>query len=409
MPVYAYKGVNAREKKVSGIVDADSAKAARQKLRKMQVYPLELTETVEKQKPSSRIGQALSLSGGVSSKDLAATTRQLATLVGAQLPLVQCLGALVDQVEDPKFKNVLAETREAVNEGASLADAMGAYPKIFSDLYVNMIRSGEQSGALDVVLQRLADFTEAQADLKNKVLFAMIYPTVVMGIMAIVVAVMFKFVIPKITIIFEQTKQTLPIITRVVIGLSDFLKGPGGLLVLVVLIGSFFGMRYYVRTPSGREWWHNFLLKLPVIGKITRNIAISRFCKTLSTLLLSGVPLLRAMEIVEKVVSNEVLAQAIHTARENITEGASIADPLKASGVFPPFVIQMIASGEQSGELEFMLEKVSEAFDREVEYAVDGLTKIIEPVMILFLAGMVVIVIVSFLLPILDLTSGLGF
>jgi general secretion pathway protein F len=407
MPIYAYKGVNAKDKKVSGIVDADSPKTARLKLRKMEVYPLSLEETVEKVSSKSRIAQALKLGGGVSALELAGATRQLSTLVGAQLPLVQCLTALAEQVDDHRFRTVLAEIKEGVNEGSSLADAMAAYPRIFTDLYVNMIRAGEQSGALDVVLDRLADFTETQADLRNKILYAMLYPVIIIVIMTLVIGVMFIYVIPKITMLFQQTKQTLPPLTVAMIALSNFARGWWWLIVALAA-ASFFAVRYYIRTPAGRERWDRFVLKVPVIGRISLNVNISRFCKTLSTLLMSGIPILRAMDIVEKVVGNRVLGAAIGNARANITEGASIADPLRQSRVFPPFVIQMIASGEASGELEFMLQKASDSFDREVENAVNGLTKLIEPIMILVLAGMVVLVILSFLLPIINLTSGIG-
>jgi len=408
MPVYAYKGFNVQDKKVSGLIDADSPKSARLKLRKQQIFPTELTVSGERGKESSGLAGFFQLGGGVPPLELSAMTRQLSTLVGANLPLVQCLGALTEQVEHPRLRRVLAEVREAVNEGAALADALGAYPRIFSELYVNMIRAGEQAGALEVVLQRLADFTESQADLRYKIIYAMLYPVIVLSIMVLVLALMFVFVIPKIALLFEQTQQTLPLLTRVMIALSDFSQGWGGLLLVVFGVFSGFGFRYWVRTPDGRENWDRTVLKIPVIGRIAKNLAISRFCKTLSTLLVSGIPLLKSLEIVEKVVGNRVLSSAINNARENITEGASIADPLRASGVFPPFVLQMIASGEQSGELEFMLQKASESFDREVENAVSGLTKLIEPIMILILAGLVVLVILSFLIPILNLTAGIG-
>lgn len=408
MPVYAYKGLNEKDKKVKGLIDAESTKAARQKLRKTQIYPTELTETVERKKEVGRIGKLFRIGGGVPSLELAVMTRQMSTLVGAQLPLVQCLSALTEQVEHDRLRTVLAETKDAVNEGASLADALAAYPRIFSDLYINMIGAGEHSGALEVVLERLADFTESQADLRNKVLYAMLYPVIILVIMAVVVIGMFTLVIPKITVLLAQSKQAMPPLTLAMISMSDFAKGWGGLFTLIASILLLFGLRYYIRTPAGAEQWDRAILKMPVMGRIARNIAVSRFCKTLATLLYSGIPLLKALEIVEKVVANRVLGIAIGKARENISEGASIADPLRASRVFPPFVIQMIASGEASGELEFMLEKASSAFDREVENAINGLTALIEPIMILVLAGMVVLVILSFLLPILDLTAGIG-
>jgi len=406
MPVFQYKGLNAQDKKVSGIVDAESPKSARQKLRKLQVYPTELVETTEIQRTGVG-GWRLSLGSGVKPLELSVLTRQLSTLAGAGLPLVRCISALTDQADNPTLRNVLAEVREAVNEGSSLADALGRYPRIFSDLYVNMIRAGEQAGALEIVLKRLADFTESQADLRNKVLYAMLYPAVILAVSFAVIFVMFWKVIPRIVILFEQTHQALPLLTRIMIALSGLVQN-WWWLILMVLVGAGISAQRYLRTPAGREWFDENLLRVPVFGDLARKIAVSRFAKTLGTLLMSGIPLLRGLEIVEKVVNNTVLARAIETARSNITEGANIADPLRQSGVFPPFVIQMIASGEQSGDLEFMLEKASEAFDREVMAAIAGIMALVEPVMILGLAMVVGLIILSFLVPILNLAQGLG-
>lgn len=406
MPVFQYKGLNAQDKKVAGIVDAESPKSARQKLRKLQVYPTELVETTEIHRVAGK-GWRLSLGSPVNPLELSVVTRQLSTLVGAGLPLVRCISALTDQVDNPTLRNVLAEVREAVNEGSSLADGLGHYPRIFSDLYVNMIRAGEQAGALEIVLKRLADFTESQADLRNKVLYATLYPAVILAVSFAVIFVMFWKVIPRIVILFEQTHQALPLLTRIMIALSKFVQGWWWLIILV-LVGAGVSAQRYLRTPAGREWLDENLLKLPVLGDLARKMAVSRFAKTLGTLLMSGIPLLRGLEIVEKVVNNTVLARAIEGARGNITEGANISDPLRQSGVFPPFVIQMIASGEQSGDLEFMLEKASEAFDREVMAAIAGIMALVEPVMILGLALVVGLIILSFLVPILNLAQGLG-
>jgi general secretion pathway protein F len=406
MPVFQYKGLNAQDKKVSGIVDAESPKSARQKLRKLQVYPTELVETTEIQRTGGG-GWRLSLGSGVKPLELSVLTRQLSTLAGAGLPLVRCISALTDQADNPTLRNVLAEVREAVNEGSSLADALGRYPRIFSDLYVNMIRAGEQAGALEIVLKRLADFTESQADLRNKVLYATLYPAVILAVSFAVIFVMFWKVIPRIVILFEQTHQALPLLTRIMIALSGLVQN-WWWLILMVLVGAGISAQRYLRTPAGREWFDENLLRVPVFGDLARKMAVSRFAKTLGTLLMSGIPLLRGLEIVEKVVNNTVLARAIETARSNITEGANIADPLRQSGVFPPFVIQMIASGEQSGDLEFMLEKASEAFDREVMAAIAGIMALVEPVMILGLAMVVGLIILSFLVPILNLAQGLG-
>jgi len=409
MPVFAYKGYTSKDRKLkSGLIDAESAKVARQKLRKQDIYPIELDQTVEKAREAKQSKNLFSMGGKVSPMDLSAMTRQLATMINADLPLVQSLSALTEQVENPRLARVLAEVREAVNEGASLGEAMEAYPRVFSELYVNMVKAGEQSGALDIVLERLSDFTESQADLRSKIKSASIYPVMVLGIMLMVLVAMFWFVIPKIAKLFEQTDQALPALTKIMIGISEFIAGWGGIASIFVIGGLLVLFRYFIRTPDGRLRWDAFKLKTPVIGDLTKKIAISRFCRTLSTLLSSGIPLLKSLNIVEKVVGNQVLGNAIKDAHENITEGASIADPLRASRVFPPFVLQMIASGEQAGELEFMLQKAADAFDREVENSIAAITSLIEPVMILVLAGMVVIVILSFLMPILNLTSGIG-
>jgi len=405
MPVYQYRGLDAQSKKTSGLIDADSPKAAVQKLRKLSVFPIEISETEERKK--ERIFRIPGLGERVSAMELSIMTRQLSTLAGAGLPLVMCLNALTEQVSHPRLKKVLAEIKDMVNEGSSFADALARYPRVFSDFYVNMVAAGETSGALEVVLERLADFTESQSQLRNQVLFAMLYPAVILVIGFGVMMVMFTYVVPRVSVLFEQTRQTLPLITRVMIGFSSALRKY--LLVIAPLLGvAAYAVRRWKKTPQGQDTWDTYALKVPYFGDLVRKIAVSRFAKTLSTLLKSGIPLLKGLEIVEKVVNNTVVARAIAQAKENITEGASIAGPLKASGAFPPFVIQMIASGEQSGELEFLLEKAATAFEREVETAVNGIVKLIEPIMILIMAGLVALIIVSFLLPILELTQGIG-
>jgi len=404
MAIYQYKGLDARSKRVSGVIDADSAKAAVQKLKKSFIYPIEITETQERKK--ARRFQIPGIEERISTMELTIMTRQLSTLVGAGLPLVQCLTALTEQVENTRLKNIIAEVKGLVNEGSSFADALSQYPRVFSDFYVNMIRAGEQSGALEVVLARLADFTESQSRLRDQVLFAMLYPVVVLLLSLLVMLVMFTYVIPKISVLFEQTHQTLPLITKFMILLSSILRKFFWAIAIVAGAGVY-GFRRWKKTPAGKATYDEYMLKIPIFGELIRKLAVARFARTLSTLLQSGIPLLKSLEIVEKVVNNTVIANAVSKARENITEGASIAGPLKASEAFPPFVIQMIASGEQSGELEFLLEKAAEAFEREVETSVNGLVRLIEPIMILVMAGIVAFIIVSFLLPILQLTQGI--
>ena len=404
MPIYQYKALDARSKKVSGVIEAESPKSAVLKLKKLSIYPLEIIETEEREKEQKF--QIPWLKDRVSSSELAIMTRQLATLVGAGLPLVQCLTALTEQVSHPRLKNVIAEVRELVNEGSSFAEALAQYPRIFSEFYVNMVQAGEQSGALELVLGRLADFTESQSQLRNQVLFAMLYPVIIFIIGVGVMVFMFTVVIPKLSVIFEQTHQTLPLITRIMIGLSGFIRQFLWLIILL-LIGGYYGFQKWKKSASGREQWDRWILRIPLLGGLIQKLAIARFARTLSTLLTSGIPVLKSFSIVERIVNNSIIARAIAQAKENITEGASIAGPLKASGVFPPFLIQMIASGEQSGELEFLLEKAGDAFEREVEYAVNGLVRLIEPIMIIFMAIIVGLIIVSFLLPILELTQGI--
>jgi general secretion pathway protein F len=404
MAIFQYKGLDARSKRVTGLIDADSAKAAVAKLKKNAIYPIEVTETAERQKALKfRVPW---LEERVSPLELTVLTRQLSTLVGAGLPLVQCLSALTEQLENPKLKSIIAEVRGMVNEGSSFADALAHYPRVFGDFFVNMIRAGEQSGALEVVLKRLADFTESQSRLRDQVLFALMYPVVILLLSLMVMLVMFTYVIPKISLLFEQTHQTLPLLTKIMIFLSMVMRKFFWLIGILAGAG-IYGFRRWKKSPEGKARWDEFVLKIPLFGQLIRKLAVARFARTLSTLLQSGIPLLKSLDIVKRVVNNTVIANAVARAHDNITEGASIAGPLKASGAFPPFVIQMIASGEQSGELEFLLEKAAEAFEREVETTVNGLVRLIEPFMILFMAGMVGIIIVSFLLPILQLTQGI--
>jgi len=405
MPVYQYRGLDARSRKVSGLIDAESPKSAVQKLKKMEIFPIEITLSEERVR--ERKWKIPGLGERVSPAELAVMTRQLATMVGGGLPLVQALSALTEQIAHPRLKKVIAEVRELVNEGASFADALRQYPRIFSEFYVNMVEAGEQSGALEIVLERLADFTESQSELRSRLVFALLYPAMVLGIGLVVMIFMFTYVIPKISALFEETHQALPLITKLMLGLSFFLKKYLWILILL-LIGGYFGFRRWRKTPRGKDAWDRFILRLPILGELARKLAIARFSRTLATLLQSGIPLLKSLGIVERVVNNTVIARAIAQARENITEGASIAGPLRASGVFPPFVVQMISAGEQSGELEFLLEKTAQAFERELESAVEGLMKILEPVMIVFIAVIVGIIIVSFLLPILELTQAIG-
>ncbi|MCX5868960.1 MAG: type II secretion system F family protein [Proteobacteria bacterium] len=307
-------------------------------------------------------------------------------------------------MENVNLKRVVAEVREKVNEGASLADAMARYPGTFPTLYTNMVRAGETSGTLEIVFSRLSDYMEYQIKLRGSILSTLTYPIFLLAIMGLIVIALSTFVMPKVTKVFADMGQTLPIYTRILIGATDFLRHWWwGVLILLIALG--FGIRSYLQREAGQERFDRLMLKLPVLGRITRMIAVSRFARTLSTLIAGGIPLLTSLDIVKNIVNNRIIARAIEAARDSIAEGASIADPLRQSGVFPPMVIHMIAVGERSGELENMLNRISEAYDNEVETTVSGLTSILGPVIVLAMAVIVLFIMLSILIPIFQMSS----
>lgn len=409
MSVFEYKGFDGAGKGVSGMLDADNPKVARAKLRKLGVFPTDIREQATG--GGATVGKGLSVEVDfqkylqrVSVQDVATMTSQLATLVGAGIPMVESLTAMIEQVENPKLRVVLAEVRDKVNEGASLADSMKGYPKIFNDLYVNMVRAGESSGALEIVLTRLTAYTEAQVRLRGKLTSAMIYPLLMTLVGGGIVIGLFVFVIPRIRRIFDSFGATLPLATRLLLGASDFLMSWWWALLILGAGGAFFFRRWAI-TKEGRAKLDTWVLKVPVFGRLNRTVAVSRFCRTLSTLLISGVPILTAMNIVATVVNNKVLEKAISEATRNVTEGQSLAVPLRASGQFPALVTHMIAIGESTGELEDMLTKIADAYDNEVENMVNGLTSLLEPVLILAMGGVVALVAVAILLPMLNMSA----
>ncbi len=413
MPVYAYKGLNEKGRNVGGIVDADSPKTARVKLRRSGIYPTELSETREQPGGGAtaggfRIGGvSLDVSSWferITPQDLALMTRQLATLVGAGLPLVECLGALTEQVDSARQKKVLSQVREMVVEGGTLADAMKQHPSVFNDLYVNMVRAGEASGALDIVLVRLAEYTERAAALRQKVRSAMTYPAF-MGLASMgILFFLLSYVVPKVTRIFEERDAQLPTMTVILLAISGFLSTYWwvivGLLVIAVI-----AVRVSTRTPAGKLRFDRVVLRIPYVGKVLKKVALARFSRTLSTLLLGGIPLLQSLDIVKHVVSNLVLSNAIEEGRNSIREGHSVAEPLRRSGLFPPLLVHMIAVGEKSGELEQMLSRAADAYDSEVEASVSALSSIMEPVLVIFMGAVVLFIVMAILLPIFDLNQ----
>jgi general secretion pathway protein F len=436
MPVFEYKGLTGGGKNASGIVDAESARAARSKLRRDGVFPTELKEqraakattkspktgaSKKKKKKKDeeteedapkKISMSMEVDFGryfqrVKTTDVAIVTRQLATLLGAGIPIVESINAVADQTDNDKFKVVLTEIREKVNEGASLGVALNAYPKIFSDLYRNMVGAGEQSGTLEVVLVKLADYTEGQVALRSKIVGALVYPLIMALVAMGLVSFLMVGVVPKIAKIFEDMDATLPLITRVLIGISNFAVNYW-YIVIALGLGTFFLIRWWVRTPDGRVIVDRYALKVPLFGKLLMLVAVSRFASTLSTLLSSGVPILTSMTIVRTVVNNVVLQEVLDNVRESVSEGQSIAVPLKKSGMFPPLVTHMIAIGERSGELELMLSKVSESYEAQVDRTVGILTTLLEPIMILVMGGGVGFIALSVMLPMLQLNKVVG-
>ncbi len=407
MAVYAYKGFDASGKEVKGIVDADHAKSARSKLRKQGVFPTDVTEHQEGAARGSGLGVQIDFSKyfqRVSTTDLATMTSQLSTLVGAGIPMVEALGALQDQTENAKLSVVLADVREKVNEGSTLADALKGHPTVFSDLYINMVGAGEASGSLDTVLARLTEYTEASVELKGKVTSAMIYPLLMTLIGGGIVLALFVFVIPRIRRVFDSFGASLPFVTEALLTLSDFTLKWWWTALFIVPAGVY-AFRRWLKTDAGRERFDRLKLQVPIFGKINRLVAVSRFCRTLSTLLNSGVPILTALGITQTVVENSILARAVEDAARNIREGQSIAEPLKASGEFPPIVTHMIAIGEKTGELESMLQKVADAYDSWVSNMVDSLTSLLTPVLTVVMGGVVAFIAVAILLPMLNLSS----
>ncbi|RMF86306.1 MAG: type II secretion system protein GspF [Nitrospinota bacterium] len=404
MPVYEYKALNPAGKLVRGIVDADDMRSARTKLRKAGIFPTELREDTVGKRGARQEIRFTTLLHRVKPQDVALMVRQLSTLTVAGLPLVESLTALIEQVDHPYLKRVITQVREKVNEGSTLADALAEHPRIFSPLAVNMIRAGEASGALDIVLLRLADFTESQVALRNKIWAAMTYPILMTFVGSGVLFFLLTFVIPVVTQIFQDMEQSLPLVTRVLIGVSTFLQRYWWLL-LVGILTLVFAARKYRQTEAGSLLYDKLKLRFPVFGPLFQKVAISRFSRTLSILLDSGITLLTALDIVKAVMNNKVLAAAVEEARKSISEGQDIASPLRRSQLFPPLVVHMIAVGEKSGKLEEMLRRIAESYDNEVEATVQGLTSILEPFMILVMGAVVGFIVLSILLPIFEMNQ----
>jgi len=406
MPTYVFKGRNRLGEVMVGERVADSHEMLKQLLRREQVM---LTSVKEKGREVAL--PKLGGRGKVKSKELSIFTRQFSVMIDAGLPLVQCLDILANQQENKYFQQVLTQTRQDVEEGSTLAVAMANHPKVFDQLFVNMIEAGETGGILDIILQRLSTFIEKIVKLRRDVISAMIYPSAVIVIAILVVAAILVFVIPQFQTIFLGLLgpgEKLPLPTRIVVAFSDFIAGWGGLCILAAVIAAAVGIRTYRKTPNGRRNIDRLLLKAPIIGIILRKIAIARFSRTLSTLLSSGVPILQALEITARTAGNLIIEEAIRSIRTGVERGESFVEPLRASDVFPNMVAQMVGIGEQTGALDSMLGKIADFYEQEVDTAIANMLTLIEPAMIGFLGVTIGGIVIAMYMPLFTLVGKLS-
>jgi len=405
MPIYEYEALDKNGRKSKGVLEASSVAVARQKIRESGVFPVELHETGNGKKQSTAQMSMGSLFGKVRFNDVSLMTRQLATLLGAGLPLVPSLSTLVSQTAHPQMKQTLARIKEEVNEGKSLTAGMALFPKIFSPFYINMVKAGEISGMMNLVLERLADFNESQQALRAKINSALAYPLIMFAIGALVVFFLVTFIVPNITQIFEEMHQTLPFVTVLLITVSGFMKSFWWLLAAIIMLAFLAAKYMLLKTEKGIYAWDRFKFKVPLFGVLNQKIALARFSRTLGTLLQSGVPLLASLEIVADIVDNRLMADAIRLAARDVEEGQTLSLPLARSGFFPPMASEMIAVGEQSGTLEIMLQRIANAYETEAAARIMTLTSLLEPLMILVMGFMVGFIVVSVLLPIFDMNQ----
>jgi general secretion pathway protein F len=408
MSAFEYKAFDAKGKELSGIIDADNAKVARAQLKKQGLFPSEISEQKSGQITK---GQGLNvqidvgkLFQRVSAQELSEFTSQLETLFRTGVDVAESLQILSEQTDNEMMRLALVEIRDEVRQGKALSEAMKLHPKIFNNLYISMVEVGQESGNMDQVLARLKEYTQKMVELRQKVISSMTYPAL-MGLISIgVVLALFIGVIPRIRKMFDSFGATLPLLTRVMLGLSDFLVHRWYFIAILVA-GIFYGFRKWIESEEGRMRFDRFKLEIPIFGKLNRMIAISRFSRTLATLLRSGIPMAEALGTAKNVVGNKVLEEAIEDATQNIIKGHNFADPLAASGQFPPLVVRMIGIGERTGEMEQMLLEASDTYDQRVDAQLSSLTSILEPILIVGLGGVVVLVALSILLPMLNMTA----
>lgn len=402
MPVYVWVAQTKKGRKLKGEIDAANEAIALSQLKKRNFTVKKL-----KPKPKDILGNISFLKPKVTNKDIVVFTRQFSTMIDAGLPLVQGLTILGEQCENPTFKTILKEITKDVEGGSTLAEAMKKHPKVFDNLFVNLVAAGEVGGILDTILRRLAQFIEKAERLKSQIKGAMTYPLVVMAIAVIVISVILVFVIPVFEDMFKSFGSALPTPTQIVVNMSRFLKGNIH-WVIIALIAIGYGLKRYRGTASGRKQTDSLFLKLPIFGNLLKKTAVARFTRTLGTMISSGVPILDALEIVAKTAGNVVIEEIIYEVRGSIAEGQTIAEPLSENDIFPGMVIQMIAVGEATGALDSMLEKIADFYDEEVDQAVSALTSMLEPLLMLFLGGSIGGLVIAMYLPIFGMAAAMG-
>jgi len=401
MPAFEFTALDATGREHKGVLEGDSPRAVRQQLRERQWTPLNVQEVAAREAKSAR---RFSLQRGVAAVDLALMTRQLATLVRSGLPLEESVRAVSQQTEKQRLKSMLLGVRSRVMEGHSLAAGLAEFPHVFPELYRATVAAGEQSGHLDVVLERLADYTESRQQLRQKIQLALFYPALLTLLAISVVVLLLTYVVPQVVQVFQNIGQELPILTRGLIALSDFMRTYG--LALLVLLGlASAGIGWLLRKPGPLRQWHALLLRLPLISRLTRGLNTARFARTFSILLASGVPVLEALRIAAEVIGNLPMRDAVEAAARKVREGTSIFSALDKSGYFPPMTLHLIASGEASGKLEDMLERAATSQEREIEVMVATLLGLFEPLLIVVMGGLVLIIVLAILLPIFDLNQ----
>lgn len=406
MPIYEYNALDIKGKNVTDIIDADSMSAARQKLRSANIYPTSIKEvydTVSKQDIKLSFLPKI-FSPKVKQAELAMMTRQLATLIGAGFPLVSAIYTLIPQTGSHIFKQILSQIKDSIEEGTSFAEALSQYPDTFSEMYINMVRSGESSGTLELVLERLADINEKQHKLNNRIRSALTYPVLMLVLGVFVLYFLLAYVVPRITSIFTDMDQVLPAPTRFLIAASELFKS-GWWVILIGILMVFIGINRLKKSEKGRYWYDKTKLSLPGIGTLTTKLSVARFARTLGTLLENGVSLLQALKIVKNIVGNRIIADSIENAADEVEKGSGLGKSLNTSKIFPHISIQMIQVGEQSGELETMLGKVADIYENDVETTVVGMSALLEPLIILFMGVIVLFIVLSILLPIFEMNQ----